>query len=82
MSTITIPINSNPVEFNYSITKTSDSKKKDRFWAVKVSHQNNNVTHIPQQFVFTYDTLNNIMQSKIDGAHEEIAKKIIEQEGL
>ncbi|MBN8686075.1 MAG: hypothetical protein J0M10_03615 [Chitinophagales bacterium] len=80
MKYIEVSIGSVLYKFEYSIKKSSDTNKKDRFWEITVTHSHTNLVGIPNRFQFSIDTLNNIQLGAINGAIQIIAEKILEQE--
>lgn len=66
--------------FNYTISKTSDQSKKDRYWDFHVSHNNDGIDQIPKSFSFRHDTFNNITEGKIGTFIEYVCEQIMMKE--
>ena len=80
MATIDIPFGDKSYTFIYSVTKTSDEKKEDRYWDFKVTHNHDNLDQVPKSFSFRHDTFHNVTQGSTDSPVEYVSEQIMIKE--
>ncbi|RXK61441.1 hypothetical protein ESA94_00020 [Lacibacter luteus] len=80
MSTIQLNVLGKTCTFNYSITKTSDKQKIDRYWTFNVTHNHEDLPQIPKSFSFRHDTFHNVTEGKIGTMVEYVSEQIMMKE--